>query len=470
MSGARTFLAFDLGAGSGRAILGRLDSGVLAIEEIHRFANEPVRYNGELHWDAPRLWLEMRRALKIAPELDAIGVDTWGVDYALLGERGTLLENPYHYRDARTEGVMERVGQRDEIYDTTGIQLMPINTLYQLCAAYERTPRLIEQAESLVTMPDLFHFWLTGKVACEYTNATTTQLLDWRTGDWARGLMRKLGLPTHFLAPMIAPGTPLGQFGTAMVVAPACHDTGSAVAAVNASGRTAFLSSGTWSLLGTEIPAPIVTLEARRLNFTNEGGVGGTIRLLKNITGLWLLEGCRGEWSYEQLLAAAAEAAPLEHLIDPDSPAFVRPASMTEAIARYCERTEQAAPASPGAYTRAIFESLALKYRLVLGQLESITGVRYEAIRVIGGGSQNAMLNQFTADATGCRVLAGPAEATALGNLMMQMVGTGAVASIEEGREMIARSFPERVFEPRPSSAWKHAYRRFEAYCRIAVD
>jgi len=490
MSRTRTFLAFDLGATSGRAILGHYGEDSITIKEVHRFPNDPVRYTGELHWDAPRLWLEMRRALqavsRYTDRLDGIGVDAWGVDYALLGEHGTLLENPYHYRDARTEGVMEQVFQRvprQTVYNETGVQFMEFNTLFQLSAAMQRTPRLLEHAQSLVTMPDLFHYWLTGVAVCEYTVASTTQMLSHKTKAWASDLLRQLGLPTHLLCPIVAPGTPLGKLipelaaspalAAATLIAPACHDTGSAVAAVHGGSGTAFLSSGTWSLLGMEVPQPIVTPEAHELNFTNEGGVGNTIRLLKNITGLWLLEGCRkawqsaGEtWSHEQLIAAAAGATPLQHLIDPDAADFVRPASMPEAIRGVCARTGQPSPATPGAYARAVMESLALKYRLVLEQLESITGNRIEQIRMIGGGSQNALLNQFTADATDRRVLAGPAEATALGNIAVQIVGTGVVGSFAAARDVLARSFPAATFEPKPDKAWDEAYQLFQHICR----
>ena len=351
-------------------MMGRLTSGRLEIEELRRFPNEPVRYNGELHWDVPRLWHEMQSALAAAgagQAVASIGVDTWGVDYALLGESGALLENPYHYRDQRTAGMVEKafaaVGA-GRIYDVTGIQFMALNTLYQLYAASQRTPRLLACAESLVTMPDLFNYWLTGVRGCEYTEATTTQFLDRRTRSWACDLLRDLGIPTHFLQPIVQPGTVLGPLRpelagsgalrSAVVTAPACHDTGSAVAAVKTGGRTAFLSSGTWSLLGTEIPEAIVNEDTRRFNFTNEGSVGGSFRLLKNITGLWLLEGCKKSWdsagrkfSYGELMDLARAAEPLVSLIDPDDPLFVAPDDMPCAIEAYCARTGQAVPRTP---------------------------------------------------------------------------------------------------------------------------
>jgi len=491
MTGASTIsvLAFDLGATSGRAILGRLGGGKLELQEVHRFPNEPVRYNGELHWDMPRLWREVQTGLHAAARggpVDAIGVDTWGVDYALLGERGILLENPYHYRDQRTLGMVEKAAAAvgsDRIYDATGIQFMALNTLYQLYAASQRTPKLLALAESLLTIPDLLNYWLAGVQVCEYTEATTTQFLDRRTRAWATGLLSDLGIPTHFLKPIVQSGAVLGglraelahpeALKAAMVVAPACHDTGSAVAAVRTGGSTAFLSSGTWSLLGTEVPEAIVNADSRRFNFTNEGGVGGTFRLLKNITGMWLLEESRKAWdeagrqySYAELCAMASSEEPDRTLIDPDDALFVNPENMPRAIDAFCARTGQPAPRTPGAYTRAILESLALKYRSVLEQLGGIAGTRFEQIRVIGGGCRNAMLNQFTADATGCRVLAGPAEATALGNIAMQLVGIGAMPSIDDARSLIERSFPVEIFEPAQSAVWDRAYANFKTLSR----
>lgn len=483
-----TVLAFDLGASSGRAILGRLAVGKLTLDEVHRFPNDGVRYNGELHWDMPRLWQEIQNGLHLAAArcregLGSIGVDTWGVDYALLGESGILLENPYHYRDQRTKGMVEKacaaVGA-DRIYDATGTQFMALNTLFQLYAAAQRTPRLLALAERLVTIPDLLNYWLSGVAACEYTIASTTQFLDRRTRGWAVELLRDLDIPTHFLQPIIQPGSTLGALrrelaaedalkGT-LVVAPACHDTGSAVAAVKTGGATAFLSSGTWSLLGTETQDAVVNADSRRLNFTNEGGVGGTVRVLKNITGLWLLEGAMRDWgaagkafSYGELLDLAASEEPLHTLIDPDDALFAAPDHMLRAIDAYCARTGQKAPRTPGAYTRAILEGLALKYRMTLDQLGCVMGIRFREIRLIGGGCRNAMLNQFTADATGCRVLAGPGEATALGNIAMQLVGIGAVASIDEARALIEKSFPAEVFAPMDGTAWDRAYAGFQS-------
>lgn len=482
----KTYLAFDIGAESGRAVLAHLNSGVLCIEEIRRFANEPVEYGGSLHWDVARLWLEIRRTLAGLREtrLGGIGVDTWGVDYALLGEGGELLQNPYHYRDARTTGVMAevfRIVPKEDIYRATGIQFMAINTLYQLYAAKLTTPEVLDAARSLITIPDLVNYWLTGNVVCEFTNATTTQMVDPRTRSWATRLIGRLQLPSRLLAPIVEPGSILGKLrkelseGSALlgtrVIAPACHDTGSAVAAVSAREGTAFLSSGTWSLLGTEIDAPIITDEALSLNLTNEGGVKGTTRLLKNVMGLWMLRCCRQSWAalgreydYGELMELASREGAFQHLVDPDDESFLRPDDMCEAINQYCLNTEQAVPSTPGAYARAILESLAMKYRVVVSKLERVIGRRIEQIRVIGGGSKNRLLNQFTADATGRRVLAGPAEAAALGNVAMQILATGEVASLQEVRAMIDYSFPTEVFEPCSADQWDKQAKRFQHY------
>jgi rhamnulokinase len=370
------------------------------------------------------------------------------------------------------EAVCSRVS-REKIYATTGIQFMPINTLYQIFAAARTTPRLLRAADALITIPDLFNYWLTGNLGAEYTNATTTQFMNARTRCWATDLFEDLQLPARLLPQIFEPGTVIGQSNGTPVVAPACHDTGSAVAAVATKGKAAFLSSGTWSLLGTEVAAPVITPRALELNFTNEGGVCGTTRLLKNIGGLWLLQSCRRCWaeagrefSYDELLQAAhTEKRSFTSLIDPDHPSFLNPPDMVSAIADYCRRTEQPAPDTPGACTKAILESLGFKYRVVLESLEELTGTQFEEIRIIGGGSKNRLLNQFTANATGRPVIAGPVEATALGNIAMQMLGTGAVASLAEARAVIDRSFPTDRFEPIDTDQWNAQYERFRALC-----
>ncbi len=486
---AKPYLAFDFGAESGRALLVHLHAGILTTEEVHRFRNEPVEYGGSLHWDVARLWLEVQKALGCVEqmELAGVGVDAWGVDYALLGEGGELLHNPYHYRDLRTKGVMEEVFRKvpkEEIYRATGIQFMPINTLYQLYAARRDTPSLLAAAKQMLTIPDLFHYWLTGKAVCEFTNASTTQLVDPVRRSWAIELMQKLDLCPDLPAPIVEPGTVLGTMLPAVartsllrktpIIAPATHDTGSAVASITARDGTAFLSSGTWSLVGTELDAPVVTPEALKLNFTNEGGVHGTTRLLKNVMGLWMLQGCRNLWSargesagYRELVELAGREPAFAHLVDPDDEVFLRAMDMPAAIDQFCRKTHQPAPVTPGAYVRCVLESLALKYRQVLGNLEQLCGRRIEQIRVIGGGSKNRLLNQFTADATGRRVLAGPAEATALGNAAMQILATGEASSLQEARAMVDRSFSAEVFEPLETDKWEPHMERFKQYCEM---
>ena len=483
----KPYLAFDFGAQSGRAVLARLHSGILTTEEIHRFPNDPVEYGGALHWDMPRLWFEVRSTLSRLGEVElaGIGVDAWGVDYALLGERGELLQNPYHYRDRRTEGVMEEVLKnvsREEIYQATGIQFMPINTLYQLVAARRQHPKLLGAAKYLITIPDLFNYWLSGNAVCEFTNATTTQMVDPVKRTWATALMQRLELPAHLPAPIVEPGAIIGTLlpdiaghtslaGTS-VIAPACHDTGSAVAAISAHDGTAFLSSGTWSLLGTELDSPVITPDALRLNFTNEGGVNGTTRLLKNVMGLWMLQSCWQSWTaqglsydFRELIELATREPSFRHLVDPDDESFLRTPDMLAAINQFCTRTHQPVPKEPGAYVRAVLESLAFKYRVVLRNLEQVCGKHIEQIRIIGGGSKNRLLNQLTADATGRRVLAGPAEATALGNVAVQILATGEATSLQEVRAIVDRSFPTEVFEPLDTDKWDQHAERFEQYC-----
>ncbi len=482
------FLAFDLGAESGRAILGRLEAGVLNLRDVHRFANEPVQSNGSLQWDILRLWHEMKKGLELVSDvtLASVGLDTWGCDYALLGETGNLLENPYHYRDARTAGIGDevfRIVPAERIYGITGIQYLTFNTLFQLYAAKRSTPRLLDAASAFVTIPDLLNYWLTGRLCSEYTIATTTQMIDARARTWATGLLDELGLPAQLFQPLVEPGAVVGgirdvvsaSLADTPVVAPACHDTGSAFASVWTDGGGAFLSSGTWSLLGAEVPSPVISTRARELNFTNEGGVCGTTRLLKNIGGLWLLQACVRRWAdagqqftYDDLLAAARDDQhSFRSLVDPDYSGFFHPPDMPAAIAAYCRQTGQPEPSGQPGYTRSILESLAFKYRAVLDSLEELTGTRFTHLRIVGGGSRNRLLNQFTADATGRPVLAGPVEATALGNIAMQMLATGTVSSLREARQVIERSFPLERFEPNATDRWNAHYRRFQEYTAV---
>jgi rhamnulokinase len=489
MPEAKPYLAFDLGAESGRVVLGHVRRGVVTMEEIHRFRNQPVECGGSLHWDAQALWREMLKAFSRLQgvALSGIGVDAWGVDYALLGERGELLENPYHYRDKRTDGVMELVFEKvskEQIYRETGVQFMPINTLFQLFAAKRDTPELLSAARTLLTIPDLFHYWLTGNAVCEFTNATTTQMVNPWERTWSRALMDGLDLPSQLPARIIEPGTVMGavrdelvphpQLRGTPVIAPAAHDTGSAVAAVLARDGTAFLSSGTWSLIGTELDFPIINDESLRLNFTNEGGVCGTTRFLKNVMGLWMLQCCRHVWAqqgqayeYRELMELAAREPGFGALVDPDDDSFLHPTDMPAAIDAFCAKSAQASPRTPGAYARTVLESLAFKYREVIVDLERLTGKPIGQIRIIGGGSKNRLLNQFTADASGRRVLAGPAEATALGNVAIQMLAAGTASSLSEVRAMVDRSFPTEIFEPLETEQWDRHRQRFRHYTEM---
>jgi rhamnulokinase len=481
------FLAFDLGAESGRALAGILQKECLSLEEIHRFPNGPVQIQGSLYWDVLRLFSEMKKALRMAArqysqDIISIGVDTWGVDFALLDRNGELVGNPHHYRDPRTQGMMDEAFRRvpkEEIYEYTGIQFMPINTLYQLLAMVVQNSPQLEIAETFLMIPDLFNYWLSGVKTCEFTDATTTQFYNPRKGDWAKPLLEKLGIPTHFLPPIIQPGTVLGELlpdvieetglKSVRVVAPACHDTGSAVAAIPTQSRdVAYISSGTWSLMGAEVNEPIITLHSLADNFTNEGGVCGTFRFLKNIAGLWLVQECRRIWalegeeySYDELTQMASEAKAFASFVDPDDPGFLRLGHMPAAIQKFCRQTGQPVPESKGAIIRCVLESLALKYRWVLERLEANLGRSLKAIHIIGGGAKNTLLCQFTANATGRPVIAGPVEATAIGNILMQALAGGYVSSLDEGRELIRRSFEVITYEPAETTAWDEAYERF---------
>ena len=478
MAGVETYIAIDLGAGSGRVMAGRFDGDRIALEELHRFPNPGVRVMDGLHWDVLRLWEEIQTGLrKAAPDKPvSAGVDAWGVDFALLDRSGALVSNPYHYRDSRTNGLLPKaldIVSREEIFDQTGLQFMEINTLFQLYSM--KNSAALECADALLMMPDLFHYWMTGVKVCEYTDATTTQFYDPRKKAWAKPLLEKLGLPTDILREVVQPGSKLGPLASRVaegcglngltVVAPASHDTGSAVAAVPAAGRNwAFVSSGTWSLLGAEIAEPRVTAKALEKNFTNEGGVWGTTRLLKNICGLWLLEECRREWalqgevvSYEELIAAAEAAPPFRSVLDVDAPEFVAPDDMPQRIAAWCEAHGQPAPRTPGELARAIFESLALKYRVTLLDLAEIVGDQAQTLHIVGGGSQNELLSQYAADACGIAVIAGPVEATALGNVLLQAMAMGRVADGAQAREIVRRSFEPKRYEPRAGGGWDEA-------------
>ncbi|MGQ9631737.1 MAG: rhamnulokinase [bacterium] len=487
MSKTVRFLAFDLGAESGRAVVGLFDGAKLKLEEIHRFSNGPVRILNNLHWDALRLFDEMRRGLtlcasKYGADLASLGVDTWGVDFGLIGRGDVLLGNPYHYRDKRTDGMLEEAFRRvprERIFRETGIQFMQINSLYQLLSmSIEKSP-ILEAAETLLMMPDLFNFWFTGRRVSEFSIATTTQFYNPRAGDWARGILEDMGLPTRILPEIIQPGTVVEDLWKPLadevgveripVIAPACHDTGSAVAAVPTQSKDyAYISSGTWSLMGIESKEPLITDRTLELNFTNEGGVCETFRFLKNIMGLWLVQECRRAWSrageapsYDELTNLAAKSKPFVSLLEPDHKAFLHPDDMPAEIRNFCRRTGQPEPKDRGAVVRCILESLALEYRWVLERLEEVVGHTIPIIHIVGGGVQNKLLCQFTANATGRPAVAGPIEATATGNVMMQALALGHVSSLEEAREVIRNSFDLVTYEPQNRSSWDEAYGRF---------
>ena len=498
MSGARVYLAADLGASSGRIVAGRFDGRQLQVEEVHRFENGGVRVGKRLYWDLLNQWSQvlegLRKAASTAGSITSIGVDTWGVDFALLGPDDELLGNPYHYRDARTEGVMDRAFSqlpRDEIFRHTGLQFLPFNTLFQLIAM--RGSPLLENARRLLMMPDLFHWLLSGESSNEFTNATTTQMVDPRTGTWAWELIRTFGFPERMFGELTPPGTTLGPIqpsvaqatgldSSVQVVLPGTHDTASAVLAVPArhppSERPSwcYISSGTWSLMGVEVPRPVINDEVLQRNFTNEGGVGGTIRLLKNIAGLWLIQECRRIWaeegddrSWEQLMNAALDAPPHRTLIDPDDPAFLAPDNMPRAIAGYCERTGQSVPTSHGAIVRTALESLALRYRQVFQSLRELTRSTPEVIHIVGGGTQNTLLCQMTADACATPVIAGPVEATAMGNLVMQAIASGELQDIDEARSVVRESSSLVEYEPAETEAWDEAAARWSDILQLGT-
>lgn len=492
MSTTHDLLAFDLGAESGRALLGRFDGDRLTLDDVHRFPNTPVRTPDGLQWDVLRLWGEIKQGIALARQqsganLRSLGLDTWGVDFGLLDRTGALIGNPYHYRDSRTDGRMDAAFAhvpRADIFAQTGIQFMPINTLYQLVALVQQQAPALEIAQTFLTIPDLFNYWLTGRKVCEFSNATTTQCYNPIQRQWALPMLDALGIPTHIFPEIVQPGALLGALlpGVAAevglgeglpVIAPACHDTGSAVAAAPAAGADfAWISSGTWSIVGAEVPDAVVNEQSLAFNFTNEGGVNHTFRLSKNVAGLWIVQECRRAWarqgadhSYAELTALAAQASPFQALIDPDDLRFLKPSEpgdeMPDRVRSLCRETGQPIPESKGEVIRCVLESLSLKYRWVLEKLETLLGRRLNPIHIVGGGTQNGLLCQFTADATGRQVVAGPVEATAIGNLIVQAMALGLVSSLAQGRELVRRSFEVTTYEPATArDAWEAAYAR----------
>ncbi|MCU0486416.1 MAG: rhamnulokinase [Anaerolineales bacterium] len=483
---ARTcqYLAIDLGAESGRTIAGTITGGKLSLSETHRFPNRPVRLQDGLHWDVLHLWSEIKHGLRQSPPAHSLGVDTWGVDFALLDQQGALLGTPYHYRDTRTDGMLTEAFQRiprEQIFAHTGIQFLQINSLYQLLSmAIAKHPNL-ENAQTFLTLPDLFNHWLCGSLVCEFTNATTTQCLNPLTRSWAFPLLEALGIPAHIFPPLCEPGTILGNLlpalasetgaGPIPVIAPACHDTASAVVAVPAeSVDFTWISSGTWSIMGAEVQRPNLTPPALAYNFTNEGGVLGTWRLSKNIMGLWIVQECRRFWeaqgeviSYTEINRLAAAAPPFLAGIDPDADEFFHPGQMPEKVQAFCAQSGQAVPHTKGEVIRVVLESLALKYRLTLQHIEELAGKRLDPIHIIGGGSQNRLLNQLTADCTGRNVVAGPVEATAIGNILMQAIALGHLGSLADARGMVNRSFEVETYHPTNQAGWDEAFAKFMA-------
>lgn len=483
----KCYLAIDLGASSGRVMAGLFDGRCLALEEVHRFENRGIRLPDGWHWDIIGLFTEIKLGMaqaisRYGKSVVSAGVDTWGVDYALVDGKGRLLGVPYMYRDERTQGMEKRVFRRyrrSKLYGITGIQSMFFNTVYQLSAEQRAAPEALKAAKRLLFTPDLIHYWLSGVMANEYTIASTSGLLDARKRKWSKEILRALDLPVSCFRDVVMPGTVLGGLRADLdlgstrikIVAPGSHDTASAVAAVPAlETHTAYLSSGTWSLLGVELDAPLLTPQAQRFDFTNEGGVNDKIRLLKNVTGLWLLQECRRVWSekgkklsFAEIEAAARKAKPSRTFINPDDPSFAAPGDMPALIKAYCRKTGQRAPSDEGGMVRTIYESLALRYRQVLDMLGQLNATEFVRLHVVGGGSRDGLLNQLTADATGLPVEAGPVEATAIGNILVQMQSAGDVGSLREGRELVAASFPTTTYVPDTSTDWTARHEQFAA-------
>ncbi len=485
---AKRILAFDFGASSGRAMIATYDGSRIDLKEVHRFTNDPVLVRGTLYWDTLRLFHEIKQGITRAWHdggFDSIGIDTWGVDFGLLDKDGRMLENPVNYRDTRTDGMMEeafRSVPRDEIYRRTGIQLMKINTLFQLVSIAKKRPELLERADKLLFTPDLFNYLLTGEMKTEYTIASTSQMLDVFSRDWDRDLLSRLGIPSRLLTEIVQPGTVVGKLSPAIceelgvpavdVVAIASHDTASAVISVPAlppqDKDFIYVSCGTWSLFGTELAEPVVDERSGRYNFTNEGGYNGTIRYLKNIMGLWLIQESRRQWiregqnpSYADLEREALAVEPFRCFIDPDEDVFSGPGNMPKRVREFCERTGQYVPQTTGEVMRCIYESLAMKYRHTLGALEDITGKRYGSIHIVGGGTKDKFLCQLAANACRIPVVAGPIEATVLGNAVSQLMASGDVSDLAEGRRVIANSFDTIRYEPDGSAAWDEPFERF---------
>lgn len=471
---SKKVIAVDLGASSGRVMQVGFDGENLSIETLHRFPNDPVTINGTLQWDVLRLWHEIQNGLaKRSAGAVSVGVDTWGVDFGLLDKQGNLLANPVHYRDSRTDGMMDAVFERvprREVFERTGIQFMALNTLYQLAAMAQNQRHLLDMADTLLQMPDLFHYWLSGEKACEFTDATTTQFYNPHIGGYDREMLAKADIPTHFFTDIVPPGTTLGRYENLSVVTPATHDTASAVVAVPTTGSDgAYLSSGTWSLLGIEVREAVINDASYAANVTNEGGYDNTYRLLKNIVGLWLAEQSLATWrdegkdyTYEACIDMARTADPFKAFIDPDADEFIPPGDMPARVRNFCQRTGQPVPETDAEIMATLYSSLAMKYAYVIDLLRNVSGQPIDHLHIIGGGSQNTLLCQMSANATGLPVYAGPIEGTAMGNAIVQLIAQGELGGIGQARDVLSRSAIHATYEPQNTAAWREQYERFK--------
>lgn len=483
----KRILAIDLGASSGRGILGRFDGERITLEEVHRFSNDPLQVSGSFYWDTLRLLFEIKNAILKCSEkggLDTIGIDTWGVDYGYIDKAGQLLSNPYHYRDERTLEEMSRVYGAvpyEELYKVTGIESMSFNTVFQISADLHNRPWIIENAESLLLTPDLLGYFLTGKRVCEYTIGSTTALMDAERRELSSEIAERLGVPQRLFAPIVMPGNILGPLDKtvdeetgktgALVINVPSHDTSSAVLSVPAREKDfLFISSGTWSLMGTENERPIINEFSEKLSFTNEGGVDGKINIMKNIMGLWLIQESRRQWkreghdySFNDLEKAAAGCEMLKFIINPDDASFNKAGDLPGRICEFCERTGQGRPESPGEIVRCIYESLCLKYRFTAEKLEELCSKKYSSINIVGGGTKDKLLCRYAADCTGKTVSAGPVEATAVGNIAMQLIAMGEIDSVSSARSIIRKSFDVETYIPDPThkAKWDKAYEKF---------
>lgn len=482
--GVKSYVACDLGAESGRVILGHFDGKCIKLEEIHRFKTGPTEKDGTLYWNVTQFFDEIKKGLALCGknkklQIESIGVDTWGVDFGLVDKDGNLLENPIHYRDKRTDGMMEKVFEKvpkKEVFELTGVQFMQINTLFQVYSIVLNRQELLKNIDRLLLMPALFNFFLTGEKVNEFSIATTTQFYDPRKDNWAEPLLQKLGIPVKIMGPIVKPGAVIGKLLPAVakevgldqipVVAIGTHDTASAVAAVPSVGDDwAFLSSGTWSLIGCEVKKPIINDRVLKYNLTNEGGVNNTIRVLKNVMGLWIVQECRRKWedegeklSYQEITELAEKAEPFRYFVDVNNSMFLKPGDMPEKVQKWCQENKQKIPEDKGSIIRSVLESLAFEYREVTDKLEEVQNKKINVIHIVGGGTQNKLLCQFTANATKRKVVAGPVEATASGNILMQCISQGEIDSLAKAREIVRNSFEVVTYEPQQKDKWEKAY------------